>query len=90
MESCPPEWVKPHGSGLMDYYKIISELYTEKQRLDRVIRELELLHDGQPDAGTSPLVRSRRGRKSMGEKEREEVSRRMKKYWADRRKKQSD
>jgi hypothetical protein len=68
----------------MDYNKIIRELYADKQRLDRVIRELEQLHDAQQTAGTSPPSRDPRGRKSMGAQERKEVSRRMKSYWAKR------
>jgi len=74
----------------MDYYKIIRELYADKQRLDRVIQQLELLRDAKQGVGESLQVPGRRGRKSMGDTERGEVSRRMKKYWASRRKKSSD
>jgi hypothetical protein len=73
----------------MDYNKIIGELYADKQRLDRVIRQLEQIHGAQQGAGTSLRRRSPRGRKSMGAQERQEVSRRMKSYWANRRKQQS-
>ena len=79
----------PHGFRFMDYNKIIRELYADKQRLDRVIRQLEQLPDAQQAAGTSLQPRSPRGRKSMGAQERQEVSRRMKSYWANRRKPQS-
>ena len=73
----------------MDYNKIIRELYADKQRLDHVIRQLEQLHDAQQGADTPLRPRSSRGRKSMGAQERQEVSRRMKSYWANRRKQQS-
>ena len=59
----------------MDYNKIIRELYADKQRLDRVIRQLEQLPAAQQAAGTSLQPRSPRGRKSMGAQERQEVSR---------------
>ena len=68
----------------MDYNKIIRELYADKQRLDRVIRELEQLDDAEQGAGTTLRSRSPRGRKSVGAQERQEVSRRMKSYWAKR------
>lgn len=70
----------------MDLYKAIQDLYAEKEKLERVIASLEEL---QRAAGDIPVVaskRSRRGRKSMNAKERQEVSDRMKRYWADRRK----
>ena len=70
----------------MDLFRAIQELYAEKERLERVIASLEEL---QRSAGavTAPTdgVR-RRGRKFMDPKERQEVSDRMKKYWAARRK----
>jgi hypothetical protein len=69
----------------MDLYKAIQELYEEKERLERVIASLEeLQRTGLP----LPPATKRRGRKTMDDKEREEVSARMKKYWASR--KQSD
>jgi len=70
----------------MDLYKAIQDLYAEKEKLERVIASLEEL---QRTAGSLPLPSTggkRRGRKSMSTKEREEVSERMKKYWAGRRK----
>jgi len=69
----------------MDLYKAIQELYAEKEKLERVIASLEEL---QRTAGTVPEISrssSRRGRKSMSATEREEVSERMKRYWAGRR-----
>jgi len=70
----------------MDLFKAIQELYAEKERLERVIASLEEL---QRSAGVVPPLTSgtkRRGRKFMDPKERKEVSDRMKKYWAARRK----
>jgi hypothetical protein len=74
----------------MDYDKIIRELYADKKRLDRVIRELErleLFHNARQGVGTSHRHRDPRGRKSMSAQERQEVSQRMKRYWANRRSK---
>jgi len=69
----------------MDLYKAIQDLYAEKEKLERVIASLEEL---QRTAGTLPAVPKparRRGRKSMDSAERQEVSERMRKYWANRR-----
>jgi hypothetical protein len=64
----------------MDYLAAIRFLEVEKQRLDKAIATLEaLLHDN------SPAPVSRRGRKTMPESERKEVSERMRRYWASRR-----
>ena len=71
----------------MDLYKAIQDLYAEKEKLERVIASLEELQraagGGVPSA---PKSGKRRGRKSMSADERQEVSARMKKYWASRRK----
>ncbi len=70
----------------MDLYKAIQDLYAEKEKLERVITSLEEL---QQAGGSVPALSGtgkRRGRKSMDAKERQEVSERMKKYWASRRK----
>lgn len=71
----------------MDLYKAIQDLYAEKEKLERVIASLE---DLQRAAGggipPAPKSEKRRGRKSMSADERQEVSARMKKYWASRRK----
>jgi hypothetical protein len=71
----------------MDLYETIQDLYTEKERLERVIASLEaLLGIGTPEV---PKLRgAKRGRKSMGASEREAVSARMKKYWDRRRAKE--
>ena len=71
----------------MDLYKAIQDLYAEKEKLERVIASLEEL---QRTAGSVPLLpkaAKRRGRKSMNSSERQEVSERMRKYWASRREK---
>jgi hypothetical protein len=70
----------------MDLTEIIIGLREECVRLELVIARLEFL------AGLSAGVlakRSTRGRKSMGEAERREVSERMKRYWAERRKRRA-
>ena len=71
----------------MNLYKAIEYLYTQKETLERVIASLEeLQRSGAPGAAVVPSALERRGRKSMSSAEREEVSKRMKKYWASRRK----
>ncbi|MFB3829759.1 MAG: hypothetical protein ACE15B_23515 [Bryobacteraceae bacterium] len=69
----------------MDLYKTIRQLYEERERLDRVIASLEELQSTGIDLN-APLPVKRRGRKSMNPDERREVSERMKRYWANRRK----
>jgi hypothetical protein len=66
----------------MDLRHIIRQLNEEKTRLEATIALLESLgnlHDSGRPMG------SRRGRKSMGEVERRDVSERMKRYWASKR-----
>jgi hypothetical protein len=70
----------------MDLYKAIRELYAEKDKLERVIASLEELQRAAGGKGPSLDGASRRGRKSMNAKERQEVSERMRRYWASRRK----
>ena len=74
----------------MDLYKAIQDLYAEKEKLERVIASLEEL---QRASGADPVPvekpGKRRGRKSMSTEERQEVSERMRKYWAGRRKEQA-
>jgi hypothetical protein len=65
----------------MNLRAILDELYLEQERIERTIAALEELASSE-----SPQVHDRRGRKSMGAAERLEVSERMKKYWANRRK----
>jgi hypothetical protein len=67
----------------MDLNQALRELRAHRDRLNATIEQLEELaasSDGSRPAG------KRRGRKSMGEAERREVSERMKRYWASRRK----
>ena len=64
----------------MDYWAALNELYREREHLTTVIRNLETLVGGK-----QPKAFSRRGRKNMSASEREEVSARMKRYWASRR-----
>jgi hypothetical protein len=67
----------------MDLYRIIGELVEERNRLQRIIESLEAM-DG---LATKPQKArtARRGRKSMDHAARQEVSERMKQYWAKRR-----
>jgi hypothetical protein len=68
----------------MDVIKALQELHQEKKRLDAAITALEtrlrLAKGARADARVE-----RRGRKSMSPEERQEVSRRMAKYWEERR-----
>lgn len=74
----------------MDLYKALQDLYAEKAKLERAIASLEELQ--RIGAGLPGIAQpgKRRGRKSMNPQEREEVSRRMRKYWANRRKQKPD
>ena len=67
----------------MDLFEAIQKLYVEKESLVRAISALEALQGS--SNGTTAVSRSKRGRKSMNSEERQEVSLRMKKYWASRR-----
>jgi carboxylesterase type B len=67
----------------MDVYKALSELHEEKKRLDAAIHALE----ARMKAVVGKPAQARRGRRSMSAEEREQVSRRMSRYWASRRKK---
>ena len=71
----------------MNLYSAIQDLYAEKEKLERVIASLEDLQRA-AGGGIPPVPKTgkQRGRKSMGADERREVSARMKKYWAGRRK----
>lgn len=65
----------------MDIDFVIRQLREERKRLDGIIETLERLG---PE-GQAPTKPKRRGRKSMDEKGRQEVSKRMKQYWERRR-----
>lgn len=67
----------------MELPKLIEKLREERTRLDDVIASLEQLDATMAEA--KKVVRKKRGRKSMDEAGRKEVSERMKKYWASRR-----
>jgi hypothetical protein len=72
---------RPYTSD-MDLDGIIRELLDERKRLDRMIRALE----NQGPGGSSPRrSKGRQGRKSMDGAARQQVSERMKQYWAKRR-----
>jgi hypothetical protein len=66
----------------MDVYRIIRELVLERDRLQRIIESLEEMRPNGRAAARSEG--KRRGRKSMDSAAREEVSERMKRYWAQR------
>ena len=72
----------------MDLDEVIRKLRYERKKLDGVIASLEQLSMAATVEKT--VEKDRRGRKSMDEPARKEVSERMKKYWASRRKKQQD
>jgi hypothetical protein len=64
--------------------KTIRELIEEKKRLDRVIGTLEeMQRNGRVEVVPPP--QKKRGRKSMDERARQQVSERMKRYWQARR-----
>lgn len=67
----------------MDLYRIISELVAERDRLARIIQSLEEMESAAPRSKSPPR---KRGRKFMDSAARREVSERMKRYWAERRK----
>jgi hypothetical protein len=68
----------------MDLYKAIRELHEERKRLDQVITSLEEFQKRADEQLAEIGVKKRRGRKSMDAEAREEVSQRMKEYWAAR------
>jgi hypothetical protein len=74
----------------MDLQDTIRQLEMEKERIEAALAGLKQLQNG--NGGSSVMAnqgsrKSKRGRKSMSSEEREEVSLRMKKYWAGRRSK---
>ena len=72
----------------MDIDKAIQELRSQRTRLERVIASLEeLQRSAAVVPPLAPPVKCR-GRKFMDPQERQEVSQRMRKYWAARRKEQ--
>lgn len=71
------------ASKIMDLYRIIDELVEERDRIQRIILSLEQMRDDGDVAVATP--RKRRGRKGMDKSARQDVSERMKRYWARRR-----
>ncbi len=63
---------------MLDLNRTLRDLRWELEKINRAIAMLE-------DIPANPLRTGRRGRKSMGQEERAEVSERMKTYWANRR-----
>jgi hypothetical protein len=64
----------------MDLERIIRDLRDEIDQIDHAIEVLSSI------AANHPVKTSRRGRKSMSEAERRQVSKRMREYWAKKRK----
>ena len=73
----------------MDLDKVIAKLQGERAKLDEIIASLEQLKRSGADV-PKEVVKKRRGRKFMDEQDRKEVSERMKRYWAARRKKKDE
>lgn len=73
----------------MNLQYAIQHLCDEKAKLDRAIAvlvDLQRKHGGAvPSVSEASKSPKGRGRRSMGDEERREVSARMKKYWASRR-----
>jgi hypothetical protein len=71
----------------MELRIIIQKLYKEREKLDTVIASLEQVQTAA--AARVERVKKRRGRTFMDPAERQQVSQRMKDYWAKRRAKRS-
>jgi hypothetical protein len=84
--------VGPDGQpNLMDLEAALRQLYEERERIERVIASLSvLIPRGRGSSGSAAFAGKRQGRRSMGQRERQEVSKRMKKYWARRRSRRED
>lgn len=67
----------------MELQQLLEKLKVERAKLDEIISSLEQLES--TIAGAKPFLKNRRGRKSMDEAARKDVSERMKRYWARRR-----
>lgn len=68
----------------MEVESLIEQLQADIERIKRAIACLEQLRGVALPTDSLPTGHKRRGRKSMGPEERLEVSARMKKYWAGR------
>jgi hypothetical protein len=73
----------------VNFEKLIRDLYAQKEKLVQAIALLEDLAVYRQGTPHHAERSERRGRKSMGVDERREVSQRMKKYWAARRKREA-
>jgi hypothetical protein len=72
----------------MDLSKVIKELRSQKEKIERAIASLEEIQGAHVERHQQAApVKDRRGRKSMGAEERKQVAARMKRYWANRRSK---
>jgi hypothetical protein len=70
----------------MNIAQTLQHLYGERAKLGHAIAALEELRISDCSVGEIDPAH-RRGRKSMGEAERREVSERMKRYWANKKSK---
>lgn len=70
----------------MDIHQVITDLRSERDRLNEIIRNLEHLQQIADEQEGAP---KRRGRKFMDSAARQEVSVRMKRYWERRRSERS-
>jgi len=68
----------------MELGKVIRKLYEERIKLDKILASLEQLERSTARVDKK-APKKRPGRKSMDAQARQEVSERMKKYWAGRR-----
>jgi hypothetical protein len=69
----------------MDLSKTLQELYWQKDKIERAIASLECLRKSELEGIPTEERPKRRGRHGMSAGERQEVSERMKRYWAARR-----
>ena len=69
----------------MNLSRAIQELHAERKRIVELIQAVEALQEHYLSQPAREKKVRRRGRKSMGEVERQQVSERMKRYWAARR-----
>ncbi len=70
----------------MDISRLLADLYARRDKLLHIIDQVEKLQQLSGSVSIPSISDAkRRGRKSMGFEERQQVSKRMKKYWALRR-----
>ena len=79
-----------NSQALMDLASTLQQLYAKKTKMERAIAALEELPAPSVSDEFQSLGGKRRGRKSMPANERQEVSQRMRRYWANRRKQQRE